>query len=133
MAFGIDLPTHREMQEIEVSRRLYKANDALFMTVTLLTRSDTMQPESSAVTFIFADNRLITLRYAEPLPFETFRVERESDLERYDSGQRIFEGLMSAIIERIADLLENAGTTLDSLSHEIFRPTGAEQTVNNNT
>ncbi len=32
MALSVDLPTHREMQDIEVSRRLYKEDNALFMT-----------------------------------------------------------------------------------------------------
>lgn len=122
MAFSIDLPTRREMQDIEISRRLYKLDDALFMTATVLTKADTNQPESSAVTFIFANDRLITVRYADPLPFETFRLERESDLARYDSGHRIIEGLIEAIIERIADVLENTGASLDTISHDIFRP-----------
>ncbi len=128
MAFSVDLPTHREMQEIEVSRRLYKVNDALFMTATVLTKADTAQPESSAVTFIFADQRLITLRYADPLPFETFRAERESDFARYDSGQRVLEGLMETIIERLADLLENTGATIDGISHDIFRARSEKKT-----
>jgi magnesium transporter len=127
MVFSIDLPTHREMQDIEVSRRLYKTDDALFMTATILTKADTNQPESTAVTFIFADNRLITLRYADPLPFETFRAERESDLAVYDSGLRILEGLLEAIVERLADLLENTGATLDNISHEIFRRTESQE------
>src|SRR5688572_18072949 len=97
MAFSIDLPTHREMQDIEVSRRLYKAENALFMTATVLTHADTSRPESTPVTFIYSDNRLITLRYANPLPFETFRAEREAELWRYDSGQKILEGLIEAI------------------------------------
>ncbi len=122
MAFSIDLPTHREMQDIEVSRRLYKADNALFMTATILTKADTSQPESSAVTFIFSDNRLITLRYAEPSPFEIFRQERESELGRYDSGQRILDGLIDAIIERVADVLEKTGAALDGISQDIFRP-----------
>lgn len=122
MAFSINLPTHREMQQIEVSRRLYREGDALFMTATVLTKADTHEPASSPVTFIFAENRLVTLRYATPLPFETFRAERETELELYDTGLRNFEGLVNAIIERIADVLENAGATLDDLSHEIFRP-----------
>jgi len=120
MAFGIDLPTRREMQEIEVSRRLYKVNDVLFMTAPVITHADTAQPDSSAVTFIFSEQRLITLRYASPLPFQTFRLERESDLTAFDTGPRVFEGLMSAMIERLADLLENAGATLDNISQEIF-------------
>lgn len=121
MVFSIDLPTHREMQDIEMSRRLYKVDDALFMTATIITKADTNQPESSAVTFIFADNRLITLRYANPLPFETFREERESDLSAYGSSLRMLEGLLEAIVERLADLLENTGAALDNISREIFR------------
>jgi magnesium transporter len=120
MAFGVDLPTHREMQEIEISRRLYKVDNSLFMTATLLTNADTSRPESTAVTFVFSDNRLITLRYAEPSPFEIFRAEREANLAQYDSGAKILAGLLEAIIERTADLLENTGATLDAVSHEIF-------------
>jgi magnesium transporter len=125
MTFSIDLPTRGEMQEIEVSRRLYRTSEALFMTATVLTNADTSQPESSAITFILADNRLLTLRYTNPLPFENFRVERETDLERYDSGQRILEGLIEAMVERLADLLENAGTSLDRISRDIFYPAPA--------
>ena len=129
MAFSIDLPTHREMQDIEMSRRLYKLNNALFMTATILTKADTGRPQSSAITFIFAEQRLVTLRYADPLPFETFRAERESDLGAYNSGQRVFEGLVEAIIERLADLLEGTGATLDSISHEIFRASGEKKSA----
>ena len=127
MVLGIDLPTRREMQDIEVSRRLYKEDNALFMTVTILTKADTSEPESTAVTFIFVDNRLITLRYADPSVFKMFRRERESELARYDSGQRILEGLVDTLVEHIADVLENTGAALDSISHDIFRKRGASK------
>ena len=121
MVLGIDLPTRREMQDIEVSRRLYKEDNALFMTVTILTKTDTTEPESTAVTFIFVENRLITLRYADPSVFKLFRRERESELARYDSGQRILEGFVDTLVEHIADVLENTGAALDGISHDIFR------------
>jgi len=125
MAFSIELPTRREMQDIEVSRRLYKEDNALFMTTTILTKVDTSEPESTAVTFILVDNRLITLRYADPAVFKIFRHERESDLARYDSGHRVMDGLVDALIEHIADALENVGAALDSISRDIFRRRGA--------
>ena len=109
------------MQDIEVSRRLYKEDNALFMTVTILTKTDTTEPESTAVTFIFVENRLITLRYADPSVFKLFRRERESELARYDSGQRILEGFVDTLVEHIADVLENTGAALDAISHDIFR------------
>lgn len=121
MAFSIDLPTRREMQDIEVSRRLYKEDNALFMTATILTKADTNEPESSAVTFIFVEDRFITLRYVEPAVFKLFRQERESDLARYNSGHRILAGLVETLIEYIADALENAGVALDNISRDIFR------------
>jgi magnesium transporter len=122
MAFSIDLPTHRQMNELEVSRRLYKLDETLFMTATVLTKSETERPESSSITFILAGDQLVTLRYADPVPFETFRLEREAELERYDSGPRVLEGLIGALVERLADVLENTGAALDVISHEIFRP-----------
>ena len=129
MAFSIDLPTRREMQDIEVSRRLYKEDNALFMTVTILTKADTREPESTAVTFIFVDNRLITLRYTEPSVFKIFRRERESDLGRYDSGERVLDGFFETLIEHVADALENAGAALDSISRDIFRRRGAAKSA----
>jgi magnesium transporter len=127
MVLGVDLPTRREMQDIEVSRRLYKEGDALFMTVTILARADTSEPESTAVTFIFVDDRLITLRYADTSVLAIFRREREANLARYDSGQRILEGLVDTLVEYIADVLEKTGAALDSISHDIFRRRGAEK------
>lgn len=120
-AFSIELPTHREMQDIEVSRRLYRNDQALYMTATLITKASTGLPQNSVVTFIVTQGRLITLRYTEPLPFAFFRSERESDLARYDSGLRVFGGLMEAVVERLADLLEMSGGTLDQISREIFQ------------
>src|SRR5881398_1726195 len=68
-ALGVDIPTREEMQAIELSSRLYEENGALFMTATILNRSMTATPQTSPVTFILAANRLITLRYDDPVPF----------------------------------------------------------------
>ena len=121
MAFSVDLPTRVEMHDIEVSRRLYKEGGALFMTATVPNRADTNEPETTPVTFVFVENRLITLRYAAVPVFKQFRLERESDLKRYDSGQRVLEGLIETLIEYMADALENAGIVLDNISRDIFR------------
>jgi magnesium transporter len=71
-ALGIDVPTREEMKEIEASSRLYREDGALFMTATLVTNAETEAPESSAITFILAGERLVTVRYADPLPFRAF-------------------------------------------------------------
>src|SRR6059058_5071329 len=58
-ALEVGIPTREEMQEIELSRRLYKEKDALFMTATLLARSGEHRPDSSAVTFILTPHHLV--------------------------------------------------------------------------
>ena len=47
---GIAVPTREEMQEIEISSRLYVENGARYMTATLMCQSDTPQPITTPVT-----------------------------------------------------------------------------------
>src|SRR6476659_8489206 len=66
---GVAVPTREEMQEIEVTSRLYIENGARYMTATLMCQSDTESPKTTAVTFILAGHKLVTVRYDEPKPF----------------------------------------------------------------
>src|SRR5438874_13656772 len=66
---GIAVPTREEMQEIEVTSRLYVENGARYMTATLMCQSDTDTPKTTPVTFILSGHRLVTVRYDEPRPF----------------------------------------------------------------
>src|SRR6185437_14336789 len=66
---GIAVPTREEMQEIEVTSRLYVENGARYMTATLMCQSETDTPKTTPVTFILSGQRLITVRYDEPRPF----------------------------------------------------------------
>ncbi|MEP6809596.1 MAG: magnesium transporter CorA family protein [Chthoniobacterales bacterium] len=121
-ALGINIPTRAEMQEIELSSRLYEKDGWLFMTATVLTKADTSNPASSAVTFVLSADKLVTLRYADPAPFSAFRARREANFARYQTNQQFLAGLVDAIIERIADILEGVGTNLDAISLRIFEP-----------
>ena len=44
---GISIPTREEMQEIEVTSRLYSENGARYMTATLMCQSDTVTPKTT--------------------------------------------------------------------------------------
>src|SRR5438309_5032457 len=66
---GIAVPTREEMQEIEVTSRLYVENGARYMTATLMCQSDTDMPKTTPVTFILSGHRLVTVRYDDPKPF----------------------------------------------------------------
>jgi magnesium transporter len=121
-ALGVDVPTKDEMQDIATSSRLYEERGALFMTATILTKADTSHPESSAVTFILSPTRLITVRYAQPLAFDTFRKRRDGHPSAFGTAALVFQGLAEAIVERLADILENVGAGLETLSLEVFAP-----------
>ncbi|MEO5721915.1 MAG: magnesium transporter CorA family protein [Chthoniobacterales bacterium] len=121
-ALGINIPTRAEMQSIELSSRLYEEDGLMFMTATVLTRADTAQPESSAVTFILSQDKLVTLRYADPAPFSSFRARREAHPDRYQTNHQVLVGLIDAIVERIADILEGVGANLDTISLRVFTP-----------
>jgi len=121
-ALGFEVPTREEMQKIEISSRLYREDDILFMTATILTKADTSHPEGSAVTFILAPRQLVTVRYADPAPFQNFRKRIEASGKQYDSPGKVFEGLIDAIVERLAEILERVGSALDSVSLEVFTP-----------
>ncbi|MCA3566561.1 MAG: magnesium transporter, partial [Bradyrhizobium sp.] len=44
---GIAVPTREDMQEIEISSRLYIENSARYMTATLMCQSDTDMPRTT--------------------------------------------------------------------------------------
>jgi magnesium transporter len=117
---GIEVPTREEMKEIETSNRLYEDNGALYMTATIAARLDTARPEIAAVTFILTHGRLITNRYIDTKPFQQFVSYAEKHPNACASAVAVLAGLIEAVIERIADILERTGNDLDLISGSIF-------------
>ena len=125
---SLEIPTREEMQEIEVSSRLYVEKNAVVMTLPVLTRSTSQQPESTAVTFILANHILITVRYDDPSPFSTYIHRAAHQPELAASGEIVLLGLLEQIADRLADVLEGATAELEKLSHEIFKINQPDQT-----
>ncbi len=119
---GIELPTREEMQEIEVSSRLYVENGARFMTATLMCHSDSPTPKSTPVTFILTGHRLATVRYDEPRPFAIVEHKLARNCPPKVAGETVLMDLLDAIIDRAADILERIGAEIDQISHTIFEP-----------
>ena len=59
---NIEIPSRAEMQEIEATSRLYRENNTYFMTASIITNPDIDHMEVSAITFIFGDRFLATVR-----------------------------------------------------------------------
>src|SRR6516164_6848120 len=117
---GMALPTREEMQEIEVTSRLYVENGARYMTATLMCHSDTNVPRTTPVTFILSGHRLITVRYDEPKPFAIVGFKLARLCPANVTGETVLMDLLDAVIDRAADILEKIGSDVDAISHNIL-------------
>ena len=122
---GIAVPTREEMQEIEISSRLYVENGARYMTATMMCQSDTDNPKTTAVTFILSGHRLITVRYDEPRPFAIVNNKLARFCPPQPSGESVMMDILDAVIDRAADILERIGMEVDRVSHDVFEPDNA--------
>jgi magnesium transporter len=118
----IAVPTREDMQEIEISSRLYAENGARYMTASLMCAADTESPRISPVTFILSDHRLVTVRYDLPRPFTLVENKLARSAVAGINGEIVLLELLDAVIDRCADILERAGADVDQVSHDIFEP-----------
>ncbi len=120
---GIEIPSREDMEEIELSARLYNEDGAEFMTMSALAQMDINDPIKTPITYILKGQTLVTVRYADCRPFTSFivRAQRKNGLPPGASAETIMLGLIEAFIDRIADTLELLGNEVDALSRDIFR------------
>ena len=120
---GIAVPTREEMQEIEVTSRLYVENGARYMTATLMCQSDTDTPKTTA-------GHLHPVRppaghgaLRRPAAVHDRRQQALPDLPAdRRPAKSVLMDLLDAVIDRAADILERIGAEVDQVSHDIFEP-----------
>ena len=120
-ALALDLPTRAEMQDIELSARLYVEDGATFMTASVLSALDTSDPVIAPLTFVLTDRSVVTLRYHDPRAISTFTHRAARTAMDCHTPDRLLVSLLDAMVERIADVLEREGASLDRIAREIFR------------
>ncbi|WP_460272379.1 CorA family divalent cation transporter [Celeribacter sp. ULVN23_4] len=120
-ALGVSVPTLADMQEIEVSNRLYREGDTEVLTIVLPGLNKEKEPSFGPVAFLITPERLFTVRYHTPRPFETYATHAAQSSAGCAGRRRVFLGLIEEIIARLADLMEGVGEALDQQSHVAFR------------
>lgn len=131
-ALGIDIPTREDMQEIEVSSRIYREGRALFLTAQVVANAETREPEIGPLTFVVLPERLITVHYHHPGSLKYFAEWAARHDTPLGSGPDTLLGLLEAVIDRLADILEAEARKHDALSKAIFaahRPAGKGETL----
>ncbi|UPA25460.1 magnesium transporter CorA family protein [Shinella oryzae] len=125
-ALHVSIPTREEMEDIELSARLYQEDGASFMTMTALTNLDSDEPAKTPITFILRGPTLITVRHADAKPFATFCTRAlRGNGHSYETGEDVMLGVIEAVIDRMADVLERLGNEIDGISRGVFRSTKA--------
>jgi magnesium transporter len=121
-SLGLEMPTRADMEEIEISSRLYQEDSTLFMTAMVMAQTDTDVPTADAVTFVLTADRLVTIRYIDPQPFRTYALRCERSVVNATRGEIVLMQLLDAIVDRMADILEKTGADVEMTSAEIFAP-----------
>jgi magnesium transporter len=116
----MDVPTESEMAEIEPSSRLYERDGALYMTVSVLIGVQDGEPSTTPISFVLTDNRLVTVRYATPKPLRAFAEHARRDPSLVKDAPTALVRMLDAIIDRLADELENVSREIEEISANIF-------------
>jgi magnesium transporter len=117
----VDVPTKDEMAEIEPSSRLYERNNAQYMTVSVLYGLQEDVPSTTPISFVLANNRLVTIRYATPQPVRAFMDHARREPALVHDAATVLVRLLDAIIDRLADELESAAAEIERISSHIFQ------------
>jgi magnesium transporter len=119
------IPTHEDMVEIEESSRFYSENGAQYLTASILHSTEQKHYGIAPISFILNGQLLVTVRYSEPKAFSLFisRATKPGNglINSKCSGITILLGLIEAVTDRIADILEGVAGDIDVNSHAIFR------------
>lgn len=119
---GVDVPSLAEMEEIEISNRLYHEGDIDYLTVVLPGQDANREQVMNPVCFAVRQAQLVTIRHHTPRPFETYPARADKSSLGCATPDRIFLGLMEEVVGRLADLLETAGRGLDDVARSIYQP-----------
>ena len=131
-ALGIDIPTREDMQEIEVSSRIYREGGALFLTAQVVASHAVRETEIGPVTFVVLPDRLVTVHYHHPGSLDYFADWAARHDTALTTGLDALMGLLEAVVDRLADILEGEARNHESLSKAIFaahRPSGKAETL----
>eukprot|EP01035_Chromulina_nebulosa_P067888 gene67888-93017_t len=76
----------------------------------------TFAPKTPALAVMLAKGRLITIRYVEPRAFVAYAAQAERDPDFCQGGVEAFIGLLDAIVDRVADILEKTSAEVEVTS-----------------
>ncbi len=115
---GLHVPTPAELTEIETSSRLRFESGVFRLSTPTVSRDPAGMPVTTALGLVLGRKQLITVRQTRLTAFTTFGAAWAS--EPGACGADAFVGLIDAIVDRMAYVLEAVGAELDTVSYRVF-------------
>jgi magnesium transporter len=115
---GVRAPTQEALSEIESTSRIYFENEALYLSMPLITPEDDRSTILSPIGFVMAKDVLLTVRFAPASAFDAVAAA-VADLTELKADD-VFARLLEAMVDRGADRLEQTGAELDGVSRAAF-------------
>jgi magnesium transporter len=129
-ALRLEIPTREEMEEIESSSRLYREEEALFLTANFLHGVEGGEYGSTPITFVLGGSTLVTVRYQTPKAFTVFTARCQRNPTLVASPDGVMLHIFEQIVDRLADILERIGADMDRASSSAFRSARAKIKAN---
>ncbi len=120
-ATKLRVPVQADLAEIESSSRLSTEGQAVYLSTPMTYRSMDGASHTAPLGFVLSPDHLLTVRFADLPVFDAF-AERFTAATRHPCSVGAFLGLLEAIVDRLADVLEHVGADLDAISRRVFRP-----------
>lgn len=117
---SIEIPSKTEVWKNNVLNRLYVEEDVAYMTASLISKSDSPYPTTSAVTFIMGKQFMLTVHDISPTSFKNFSNRLLRPHEKFHTSAHLLTGLFEEIINRVAFNSELVVSSLDEVSHDVF-------------
>ncbi len=121
-ATTLRVPAQADLAEIESSSRLAVSGQVL----TLSTPMTYLGPDGISMApplgFVLSPDHLITVRFADMPVFDQFAGRFQA--AEHPCSAAAFVGLLEAMVDRLADVLEHVGAEMDGMSRRVFAAEG---------
>ncbi|WP_341792384.1 magnesium transporter CorA family protein [Rickettsia endosymbiont of Gonocerus acuteangulatus] len=119
-SLNIDIPSLKDISQIEISERLYTENDALYLTITELINKEKKFPETHSIVFILHKSYLITVRYVELTSFNDCINKFAKQLTYKYTAEHMLFMLLRNMVTGLSNVVQSVSMDIDDYGRLIL-------------
>jgi len=118
--YGLRIPSHEALQEIESSSRLRADGHVLTLSMPLTVSEERVDQLPVPLGFIVSPSLLVSIRFIEVHGFADVRARLEKDVAHPADSTAVFAALIESMVDYRADLLEVMSAQVAAVSKRVF-------------